>query len=164
MIWFIDAFTVTLNYNQLTINDCIRLAQFLTGLRLSSVLVFLLLWLTWFWFTNDELRTKPYLSAWPLLSSPVSMGNVCCLSVDTGTRSVPSRSPGIDSFIDTCVNFVANLFVSTSLFIVETCLASRCLEMDVSAVLLWLHNCGVQVSCHNILFTLLISPIFCYMP
>jgi hypothetical protein len=32
---------------------------------------------------------------------------------------------------------------------VEMCLASRCLEMDVAAVLLWLHTSGVQASCHN---------------
>jgi hypothetical protein len=32
----------------------------------------------------------------------------------------------------------------------ETCLASRCLAMDVSAVLLSLHTSGVQVSCHSI--------------
>jgi hypothetical protein len=53
------SFTVTLNYNQLqqlTINDCLRLAPFLTGLQLSAVLVFLLLWLAWFWFTNYEWR------------------------------------------------------------------------------------------------------------
>jgi hypothetical protein len=60
------SFTITLNYNhliQLTVNDCLRLAPFLTGLRVSS----LLLWLTWFWFTNhlrttkDEWRTKNHL-------------------------------------------------------------------------------------------------------
>jgi hypothetical protein len=45
------SFTITLNYNNLqwlTINDCLRLALFLPGLRVSS----LLLWLTCFWFTN----------------------------------------------------------------------------------------------------------------
>jgi hypothetical protein len=42
MIVFIGTFlTITLNYNQvqqLTINDCQRLAPFLTGLRVSSLL------------------------------------------------------------------------------------------------------------------------------
>jgi hypothetical protein len=55
-------FTITLNYNQLqqlTINDCLRLAPFLTGPRMSS----LLLWLTWYWFTNR-----------PLLQLPLSAG------------------------------------------------------------------------------------------
>jgi hypothetical protein len=32
----------------------------------------------------------------------------------------------------------------------ETCLPNRCLAMDVSAVLLWLHISDVQASCHNI--------------
>jgi hypothetical protein len=42
------------NYNQLwqlTISDCLRLAPFLTGPRVSS----LLLWLTWVWFTGRPL-------------------------------------------------------------------------------------------------------------
>jgi hypothetical protein len=33
----------------------------------------------------------------------------------------------------------------------KACLASRCLAIDVSAVLLWLHTSGLQVSCHNVL-------------
>jgi hypothetical protein len=32
----------------------------------------------------------------------------------------------------------------------ETCLASRCLAMDVSAVLFWMHTSSIQTSCHNI--------------
>jgi hypothetical protein len=55
MIRYIDAFfTITLNHNhlqQLSITVCLRLAPFLTGLRVSS----LLLWLPWFWFTNRSL-------------------------------------------------------------------------------------------------------------
>jgi hypothetical protein len=46
------------NYNQLwqlTINDCVRLSPFLTGLRVSSLLP----WLTWFWFTNRSLLQHP---------------------------------------------------------------------------------------------------------
>jgi hypothetical protein len=45
---------ITLNYNQfqqLTINDYPRLAPILTGLRVSS----LRLWLIWFWFTSHSL-------------------------------------------------------------------------------------------------------------
>jgi hypothetical protein len=42
----------------------------------------------------------------------VSMENVCCLSVDTETRSVPSRSPGIHISIETFVNFAATLWFS----------------------------------------------------
>jgi hypothetical protein len=48
------SFTVALNYNrlqQLTVSDDLRLAPFLTGLRVSP----LPLWLTWFWFTNRSL-------------------------------------------------------------------------------------------------------------
>jgi hypothetical protein len=37
---------------------------------------------------------------------------------------------------------------SSSIIAAETCLASRCLVIDVSAVLLWVHACGVQASCH----------------
>jgi hypothetical protein len=46
------------NYNQLyqiTINDCLRLVPFLTGIRVCS----LLLWLTWFWFRNRSLLQHP---------------------------------------------------------------------------------------------------------
>jgi hypothetical protein len=48
-IYWPPSITITLNYNQLwqlTIGDCLRLAPFFTGLRVSS----LLLWLTWFSF------------------------------------------------------------------------------------------------------------------
>jgi hypothetical protein len=38
----------------ITIDYCLRLAQFLTGLRVSS----LLLWLIWFWFTNRSLHLR----------------------------------------------------------------------------------------------------------
>jgi hypothetical protein len=45
MIGFSDtSFTIYLNHNQLqqlTINDCLRLAPFLAGLRVSSLLVLL---------------------------------------------------------------------------------------------------------------------------
>jgi hypothetical protein len=41
-------------------------------------------------------------------------------------------------------SIIVRLFVAA-----ETCLASRCLAMDVSAVLLWLHTSGVKVSCNN---------------
>jgi hypothetical protein len=61
--------------------------------------------------------------------------------VDAETRSVPSRSPGTTS-METCVNFIS--------VAAETCLASRCLVMDVSAVSLTAHF-GVQASCHNIM-------------
>jgi hypothetical protein len=61
MIGFIGTFiTITINYNRLqqpTIGDCLRLAQFLTGLRASS----LLLWLNWLWFTNRSLVNTPQL-------------------------------------------------------------------------------------------------------
>jgi hypothetical protein len=36
-----------------------------------------------------------------------------------------------------------------------TCLLNRCLTMDVSAVILWLHNSGIQASWHNIFSRLL---------
>jgi hypothetical protein len=55
MIGFMNSFfTITLNHNQLqqlTINDCLRLAPF----WLWTTTVFcLLLWLTWFWFMNES--------------------------------------------------------------------------------------------------------------
>jgi hypothetical protein len=37
---------------------------------------------------------------------------------------------------------------------IAQCLASLCLVMDVSAVLLWLHTSGVQAPCHSILKSL----------
>jgi hypothetical protein len=55
MIGFIGTYiTITLTYNrlyQLIISDCLRLAPFLTGLRLSSLPT----WFTWFWFTSGSL-------------------------------------------------------------------------------------------------------------
>jgi hypothetical protein len=75
MIGFIDTFIHShLKYNQLqqlTIDDCLRLAPFLTGLRVSSIL----LWLTWFWFTNRSLLRVTYewllIYEW-ILSEPYS--------------------------------------------------------------------------------------------
>jgi hypothetical protein len=41
--------------------------------------------------------------------------------------------------------------VSTSLLVAaDACLASRCLAMDIFALLLQLHTFGVQASCHII--------------
>jgi hypothetical protein len=51
---------IIINYNssQLRGNDCLRLSPFLTGLRVSSVP----LWLTWLWFKNRSLlRMTSYL-------------------------------------------------------------------------------------------------------
>jgi hypothetical protein len=53
-IRWLDLLHFYYNYNQLqhlTINGCLRLAPFLTGLRVSSLLP----WLTWFWFTRRSL-------------------------------------------------------------------------------------------------------------
>jgi hypothetical protein len=112
-IGFIDAFTVALNYSKLP-RLTQWLAPFLTGLRVSS----LVLWLTWFWFTNDEGRMtnreewmRSYLNdCFNRLA--VTMENVCCMSVDTETRSIRSPSPGVHISIATCVNFAATLWFS----------------------------------------------------
>jgi hypothetical protein len=48
-------FSISLNHNQLqelTINDCLRLAPF--SFSLILLVSSLLLWLTWFWVTNDD--------------------------------------------------------------------------------------------------------------
>jgi hypothetical protein len=121
---WLDLLALLYNYNQLqqlTIDDCLRLAPFLTGPRVSSLLVCVLLWRTWFWFTNhsflprmtyESLRTN---KEWRRslhgcsYSLAVTMENVCCLSVDTETRSVPSRFPGIHISIATCIHFAATL-------------------------------------------------------
>jgi hypothetical protein len=52
---------------------------------------------------------------------------------------------------ETCVNFVATLwFLQAYPLLRMRVLASRCLAMDVSAVLLWLHGSGVHASYHSI--------------
>jgi hypothetical protein len=43
-------------------------------------------------------------------------------------------------------SIIVPLFVA-----VETCLASHCLAIYISAVLLWLYTSGLQASCHSIL-------------
>jgi hypothetical protein len=61
------------------------------------------------------------------------------------------RKNRIEIATSNSASIIMCLFVVTSLFVAaETSLASRCLPMDVSAVLLWLHTSGVQASCHNI--------------
>jgi hypothetical protein len=69
---------IILNYNQLqqlTINDCLRLVPFLTGLRVSS----LPLWLTWFWFTNRSLQppVSAGLHSWTLNSTELLNSYEC---------------------------------------------------------------------------------------
>jgi hypothetical protein len=61
---FIDTFFNN-QLQQLTIHNCIRLAPSLTGLRVSS----LLLWLTWFWFTNRSFHQLPFCRC-PLVNTP----------------------------------------------------------------------------------------------
>jgi hypothetical protein len=124
---------------QLTINDSLWFAPFLTGLRVSS----LPLWLFWFWFTNRSLLLLrlPWTTAvlrmnrsslhGSLYSLSVTVENVCCLAVVTGT-----------------------------------CLANHCLSMDFRVCSLlrervfgeqlasnrlppWLHYSGFQASCYN---------------
>jgi hypothetical protein len=59
--------------------------------------------------------------------------------------------------VETCVKFVATLWFLQAYPLPRIrVLGSRCLGMDVSAVLLWLHTSGVQASCHNI------KAIHCY--
>jgi hypothetical protein len=134
------SFTTTLNFNQLqqlTITDCLRLATFFTGLRLSSFLVFLLLWLssdlriTHFWFTNGECRMTEFLFTRPLLWSSGNngkcwllvriRGNLCWILVYTETPSVLSWSLGnhhLHVSMETCVNFVASLWFPKSTYFI----------------------------------------------
>jgi hypothetical protein len=124
MVGFIDTFFYNHSFNhdqlqQLTINDCLRLAPFLTGLRLSS----LPLWLTWFCFTNKfrmtnqqwrrtnhEWLCSPLHSRLYTHTLAVTMEHVCCLFVFMETRSMPSRPTGTHISIQTRVNFVATLW------------------------------------------------------
>jgi hypothetical protein len=90
MIGFINAFfynhseaqSITTAHNQWPP----KTRSILAGLRVSSLLVFLLLWVTWFWFTNHSLviyewRTTndSFFSAWPLIfvQYPWKMFVVC---------------------------------------------------------------------------------------
>jgi hypothetical protein len=62
------------------------------------------------------------------ITSPSSSSIIMCLSVAAYT----------------CVNFLAGLWFP------QTCIATRCLAMEVSEVLLCLNTSGVQASCHSI--------------
>jgi hypothetical protein len=108
----------------LTINDCLRLAPFLTGLRLSSLQI------THFWFTNDgsltnESRINEFLSASPLIQPGSLQGkcwllfrirrNLCWLFVDAETHPVLSRSPRIHLHGNV---FCTELFSSNGLHVI----------------------------------------------
>jgi hypothetical protein len=54
----------------------------------------------------------------------------------------------IDTTASNSSSIIVCLLVAT-----DKCLLSRCLAMDVSAVLLWLHISGVQEPCHAILWS-----------
>jgi hypothetical protein len=128
-IGFIDAFfTISLNYNTLwqhIIDDCLRPAKFLTGLRVPS----LLLWLNWFWITNRSVlryeRRMPNDGSLANKSVRVcTTASTCIVSglhlkmlvacsypwklllipLKRKTRSVPSQSPRIHISIETYVS------------------------------------------------------------
>jgi hypothetical protein len=133
------------NYNQLwqlTINECLRLAPFLSGLRVS----FLLPWLTWFSFTNwsllqlSQMNTELFYDWLVLLctapytySLPVTMENVCCLYV-VAEKFLPNRCLSMDFGV--CSLLRERVFGEP--------LASNGLP-------LWLHYSGFQASCHRTL-------------
>jgi hypothetical protein len=120
-------------------------------------LVSLLLWLTWFWFTNRSLLLI-YDCRLNWLTTQVRTNHSVTCSPFTTSGRTENRSPSpavhviMCSFVaaGTCVTFVATLWYTSLSLTVETYLASRCLAMDVSAVLLWLHPSDAQASCHNI--------------
>jgi hypothetical protein len=71
-----------------------------------------------------------------LIQTTTSKSSCYCVLIRWGNvSSVPLPSNGCPSTID---NVTSGTF-----------LLNRCLAMDVSAVLLWLHTSGIQASCHN---------------
>jgi hypothetical protein len=127
----------------------LRPAPFLTGLRVSS----LPLWLTWCWFTsrsllvyerrmpNDDSRMPSFLSARPLIWSPVCMENVRCffVSLETSIDSVDMEN----AFRTKSVATIPHLHRNVSFVVTDTRLSSRCLLINCS---------DFQASCHNTLF------------
>jgi hypothetical protein len=55
----LQSLLITINYNNSQSIYCWGLAPFRIGERLYSLLVFLLLWLTWFWLTGRSLIQLP---------------------------------------------------------------------------------------------------------
>jgi hypothetical protein len=87
--------TVTFNYTQLqqlTINDSLRLAPFWLDYHLSSLLVFLLLGLTWYWFTKDLRITKD--EWWMKNESVLLCMAACIVSGNHGERLLLVRWHG----------------------------------------------------------------------
>jgi hypothetical protein len=184
MIGFIDTFFYN-HLQQLTINGCLRLAPFLTGLRESSF--FYCDWLGsdlgighFFSFrcplvNTPQLNTQP--SSTQLLNyflnslrlNRYRINYVSSLE-SYKTSGEPNRDHHLQEFLYYSrvhpllrkrVLIYSNALVSTSLSVAAgTCLLSRYLTMDVSAVLLWLHTSGVQASCHNMYHNSHTSRIF----
>jgi hypothetical protein len=141
MIGFIGSSFQLKSIIQLTINYCLRFAPIFTGLRVSS----LPLWLTWFWFTNRSLlllrlpwkmtvlrmnRSSLHGSIYSLASIhgkclllarihgkylllPRIHGNWVLIPLTRKERSVLSRFPRIRISIETCVS---ELLSSNGLF------------------------------------------------
>jgi hypothetical protein len=145
-------FTASFNYNQLqqlTINGCLWLASFLTGPRVSSTVIDLVLIyvtlssglrMTIHWRMTSHLRLNAQWNEWisqELFRVTLRLavyrllvrirGNICWIFVDTETRSVLSWSLWIHFhfFVETSVNFTTLWLKRIS---AQTCLPIRFLE------------------------------------
>jgi hypothetical protein len=105
--------------------------------------VFSSAWLTWFWFTNRSLlllllpwtttvlRVTCFSLHGFLYSLPVTMENICCLSIVTETY-LPNRCLSVD-------------------FRVRSLLRERVFGEPLASngLPVWLHFSGFEASCHN---------------
>jgi hypothetical protein len=171
--------TITLNYNQLQqlkINDCLRLAPFLTGLWVSSFNSFFYCdWLGYdlqihhFFSFHCPLINTPQLNTQPNSTTelPSEFSSDCIMTdsisyvsylYNLGTNWIEitiSNSSHYCVLLLFCGNLsgdpLPNYGCPSTVDSITwgTCLLNRCLAIDVSAVLLWLYTSGVQASCPN---------------
>jgi hypothetical protein len=111
---------------------------------------FFLLCLTWFWITFRSLLLRVTHKKWHITSHlRMNHGLITCSPLKIrGEPNTNHYPPTVHVIM--CLCFALEMYFNFVSVAAETCLAVRCLAMDVSEVLLWLQTSGTRASCHNI--------------